>query len=125
MYLDIANRQRIDDPTPEQIGQSFGSLPADAPFLILNADEEHFIQATPADDGFRVEWRQEAEQRFMIVPTDRALEAFLAFRRWDEPALRAFPWRRLRVWNDPYRYVIVGAAVLMIIALFRLWSAMR
>jgi hypothetical protein len=125
MFLDIGNRQRIDDPTSEHIEQHLRNLPDDAPFLILHADEEHFIQATPAGQNFRVEWRQEAQQRFALVPVDRAAEAFLAFRRWDEPALKAFPWRRLSLWNDPYRRVLLAAVVLVVVALISLWSSLR
>jgi hypothetical protein len=62
MFLHIGNGERIDNPTPEQIGHHLRNLPGNAPFLILNADDEHFIQATPAGDLFRVEWRQEAQQ---------------------------------------------------------------
>ena len=71
MFLNVGDRERIDDPTPEQIAHHLRNLPADAPFLILNADDEQFIQTTPAGDVFRVEWRQEATQRFMLVPLDR------------------------------------------------------
>jgi hypothetical protein len=125
MFLDVANRQRIDDPTPEQIAHHLRNLPAAAPYLILIADDEHFVQATPAGDEFRVEWRQEAQQRFMLVSVDRAEESFLAFQRWDEPTLKAFPWRRLSVFNDPYRRVIIAVAILLVIALISLWSTLR
>ena len=125
MFLDVGNRQRIDDPTPEQVEHHLRNLPAGAPFLILNADDEHFIQATPAGERFRVEWRQEAHQRFAIVPVDRAVEAFFAFQRWDEPALKAFPWRRLTLLNDPYRRAVFAAVILLAIALISLWTALR
>jgi hypothetical protein len=125
MFLDVGNRQRIDDPTPEQIEHHLRNLPAEAAFVVLNADEEHFIQATPAGGSFRVEWRQEAQQRFALVPVDRAAQAFLAFHRWDEPALKSFPWRRLSLWNDPYLRVVMVAVVLVVIALISLWSFLR
>ncbi len=129
MFLDVANRLRIDDPTPEQIEHHLRNLPADAPFLILDADDEQFIQATQAGDLVRVEWRQEERQRFMFVSIDRAAEAFLAFRRWDEPALAAFPWRRLGLLNDPYRRAVLAGvlavSVLLAAAALRLWSAVR
>jgi hypothetical protein len=72
MFLDVGNLYRIDNPTPGQIAHHLRNLPAEAPFLILNADDRQFIQAMPAGDGFRVEWRQEAEQRFMLAALDRA-----------------------------------------------------
>ena len=122
MFLEIGNGQRIDDPTPEQIGHHLRNLPADAPFLILNADEEQYVQATPGGEGFRVEWRQEGQHRFTFVSVDRAAEVFLAFRRWDEPALKALPWRRLTLWNDPYRRVVVVAVVVLVVAVIRLLS---
>jgi hypothetical protein len=125
MYFDIGNRQRIDDPTPEQIRHYLRNLPADAPFIILNADEEHFIQAIPAGALFRVEWRQEAQHRFMLVPLDRAEESFMAFRRWDEAGLKAFAWQRLGLFNDPYRRVVIVACVFLAVALICLWSALR
>jgi hypothetical protein len=121
----VGNGQRIDDPTPEQIEHHLGNLSVDAPFLILDADEKCFIQATPRGEGFRVEWRQEAQHRFTQVPVDRAVEAFLAFRRWDEPALKAFPWRRLSVWNDPYRHVVILLVILVVVTLVGLWSSWR
>ena len=72
-----------------------------------------------------MEWRQEAQQRFALVPLDRAVQAFLAFHRWDEPALKAFPWRRLSLWNDPFRRVVILAVVVVVIALIGLWSSLR
>jgi hypothetical protein len=121
MYLDIGNRQCIDEPTVEQIEFHLRHLPAEAPFVILNADEEQFIQAIPAGDVFRVEWRQEAQHRFMLCPIDRAEQAFQAFRHWDETALNEFPWRRLTVFNDPYcRCMVIGLIALAILVL-SLW----
>jgi hypothetical protein len=123
MFLNIGNLQSIDDPTPEQIAFRLRNLPADAPFLILDADQEHFIQAMPVRGVFRVEWRQEGQQRFMLVPLERAEEALQAFRRWDEPALMAFPWKRLTVFNDPYRRVIFCFAALALLAVA--WAIVR
>ena len=40
MVLKVGDRQRIDDPTPEQIAHHLRNLPAEAPFLILDADDE-------------------------------------------------------------------------------------
>jgi hypothetical protein len=129
MFLDVGHRERFDDPTPEQIGHHLRSLSAEAPFVVLHSDDAQFIQATPEGDGLRVEWRQEAEQRFMLVPVERAEQSFLAFRRWDEAALGAFPWRRLRAYNDPYRLVAFALAALTAIAVIgaalRVWSAVR
>jgi len=124
MFLDIGNQQRISDPTMEQVGLSFSNLPADAPFVILDADTEHFIQAMPAGTAWRVEWRQEAEQRFMIVNLDDAEEAFAAFYRWDEAALTSFPWKRLTLWNDPHRQRMFSAITLVIVGLLSLWRAL-
>jgi hypothetical protein len=90
MFLDVGNLQRIDDPTPEQVAHHLRNLPPDAPFLILNADDEQFIQATPAGAAWRVEWRQGTMQRFVLVSLDRTEEALRAFLRWDEPASPAF-----------------------------------
>ena len=124
MYLEIGNGQRIDDPTPEQISNHLRMLPHDAPILILNADEEHFIQATPAGGRLRVEWRQEHEQRFMQVSIEEAEAAFHAFQRWDERALAAFPWQRLTIWIDPYRRPIFFL-ILMVVGLLVLWFTVR
>ena len=125
MFLDIGNGERIDNPTPEQIGHYLRNLPGNAPFLILNADDEHFIQATPAGDLFRVEWRQEAQQWFMVVPLDGAVQSFLAFRSWDEQALKAFAWKRLGLLNDPYRRMVLALLIFVAVALVCLWAALR
>ena len=83
------------------------------------------MQATPRGDAFRVEWRQEAQQRFMLVPVDQAEQSFLAFRRWDEPALQSLPWQRLTLLNDPYRRVMIVLLIFVATALVSLWSALR
>ncbi len=125
----MADQQRIDNPTTAQIGHSLRNLPPDAPFVILNADDEQFIQAMPAGKAYRVEWRQESEQRFMIVSIDRAEEAFAAFGRWDERALQSLPWRRLTLFNDPYRRLVlivaVAALLLLTLSLLRILWAVR
>jgi hypothetical protein len=125
MYLTVGNNQRIDEPTAEQIAWHLNHLPSDAPFLILNADAEHFLQATPVGDAVRVEWRQESHQRYMLVTRDQAEQLFDAFRRWDEPSLSAFPWKRLGMLNDPYRRLPFVLFVLAAIALVRLWFALK
>ena len=129
MYLDVGNRLRIDDPTPEQVAHHLSRLPADAPFLVLNADAEHFVQAAslPSDTTgrLRVEWRQESRQSYMLAPAAGAERALLAFLRWDEPALRAMPWRRLSLWNDPHRQVVLAVAILVVIVIVRVWAVWK
>src|SRR5262249_16283700 len=102
-------------------GQHLRNLPADAPFLILNADVEHFLQATPVDGGerFRVEWRREREHRFMIVASEVAERAFAAFTRRDEPALRSFPWKRMGYWQDAHRWALALVGIFIVVELIR------
>lgn len=125
MLLNVGNDQLIEDPTPEQIGRYLRDPPADAPFVILESDHERYVQATPAGDAFRVEWRQETLHRFMLAPADVAEQALLAFRRCDEPALETFPWRRLRPWNDPHRGFAIAAVIAFAILVLSLWAAWR
>lgn len=125
MFLDVGNQQRFDNPTPEQVCHALRNLPMDAPFLILDADDEQFVQAAPEGGGWRIEWRQEGEQRFMIASLQRVEEVFAAFLRWDEPALTLLPWKRLTLWNDPCRRPLFFAVGLLVIALAALWSALR
>ena len=121
MYLEVGTRERIDHPTPQQIGHHLRNLPAEAPFLILNGDAEMFLQATPAQgDRFRVEWRQEREHRFMIVAPEVAERAFAAFVRWDEPALRSFPWKRMGFWQSPYRWALALFVIFIVVELLRI-----
>ena len=93
-------------------------------FVILNADDEQFVQATPEGGAWRIEWRQEREQRFMIASLQRAEEAFAAFLRWDEAAMTSLPWKRLRLWNDPYRRLVFVVVVFVIVALATIWSVL-
>jgi hypothetical protein len=116
MLLNVADHIRIDDPTAEQLGHHLRHLAAEAPFLVLDADVGHYIQATPAASGLRVEWRHEADHRFMVVDVERAEAAFAAFRRSDEPTLRSFPWRRLHAFNDPHRLMLLCAVAALAIA---------
>jgi hypothetical protein len=128
MFLDIGNIERIDDPTPEQISARLRDLSNGGQFLILDADAEHFIQASQVRDAIRVEWLQEGEQRFMVVSLSLAIEAFDAFRRWDEAALQSFTWRRVTPWNDPYlsaEYLGYLALALIAITLLTLWVNWR
>ena len=130
MYLEVGNRLRIDDPTPEQVSHHLSHLPADAPFLILNADAEHFVQATslPADAGgrLRVEWRQESRQSYMLAPAADAKRALLAFLRWDEAELRTMPSKGLSLRNDPYRQLVLAVALVAVIAILRgVWAVWR
>jgi hypothetical protein len=125
MFLDVGKHPRIDEPTAERVAAGFHDLPADARFLILHADEEHFIQATPVGDSWRVEWRQESRQRFMLVGLQQAQEAFFAYLRWDEPALKSFPWKRLTLFNDPFRRAIFLALALLVVALLSVWFELR
>ena len=124
MYLEVGTRERIDDPTPQQIGHHLRNLPADAPFLILEVDVESFVQAIPAEgDRFRVEWRQEREHRFMIVAPEVAERAFAAFVRWDETALRSFPWKRMGFWQNPYRWAVALLGIFIVVELLRIgWA---
>ena len=95
-------------------------LPADAPFLILSADENLFIQVMPHGSAYRVEWRQEDDHRFTIVPLERAEELFAAFLKWDEPALTAASWKRLRWYNGPVNLATLGGAAMFAAASYLL-----
>lgn len=126
MFLSVDFADRIENPTPSQIAEQVRKMPDDVDVLILDADAEHYLQAAshPAG-GIRVEWRQEATHRFMIVPVERAEEAFLAFGRWDEATLRSFPWRRLTAFNDPYRALEWLLWLLVAFIVFMIWAAFR
>jgi hypothetical protein len=134
MYLDVGGQQRIDDPTPEQIAHHLRNLPAaDAPFVVLCADDDQYIQATvpppaakpgAAGDSRWVEWRQETRRRYAVVPLAQAEEAFLAYRRFDEDAVLRLPWRRLTVFNDVHRRWVFALVIFLAYVLYRLVDAL-
>jgi hypothetical protein len=99
MQLEIGGTERIEYPSAAQIDWHVRHLPIWTPFAILSGDAEVYIQATPAGDRYRVELRQGELHRYAIVSTDCAVELFLAFHRWDEPAIDRQEWRRLTRFN--------------------------
>lgn len=125
MVLDVGNIERIDDPTDDQIADRLRILPIPAPFAILSADDELYIQTTPADGGYRVELRQGSTTRFAVLTLGQVESLFKAFRRWDEPVIEAVQWKHLTVWNDPYRGLIFLMIAVIVIAAVSIWSSLR
>lgn len=117
MYLNLADKERIDDPTPQQVSEPLSRLRSGLLFVVLNADEEHFIQAIAEGEQIRVEWRQEKDQRYMIVSPDVAQQAFAAYLKWDEATLQSYAWKRLTAWNDPFSRIALVLAAIVLIAL--------
>ena len=125
MFLDVGNLERIDDPTDDQIADGLRNLPIAAPFAILNADEELYIETTPDGGGYRVELRQGSATRFAFLTFGKVESVFKAFRRWDESAIEAVQWDRLSAWNDPYKRLLFVAVAMIVIAAFSIWSSLR
>jgi hypothetical protein len=129
MTLDVGNLLRIENPTADVVRQHLRNLSLEAPFMILSADEERFIQAKPHSGDYRVEWHDEGELRHALVTFERAEELLLAFLRRDDAALRGGEWHVLRWFNDPYyglvATAVLVAAILLIIFAAEVWHMVR
>lgn len=102
MFLCVGNSERIDNPSEEQVRHFLRYMQPDAPFVILNADDDHFMQATPAGDVYRVEVRKGKRQFFAHLPFDKAALLFESFRTDNIAYEQAASWHRLGMLNDPY-----------------------
>lgn len=125
MFLDVGNTERIDDPTDDQIADRLRNLPVAAPFAILNADDELYMQTTPEGGGYRVELRQGSATRFAVLTLGQVEALFRAFRRWDAATIEAVQWNRLSAWNDRYRRLIFVAIGAIVVAAALVWSWLR
>jgi len=127
MVLDIGNVERIDNPSSEQLSHYLRFMPPTAPFLVLSASDDTFMQATPRGDAYRVEYRTGKRHRFMHVPLDRAVELLNAFRTGDRELDALADWRRLSVFTDSTYPNALWPIVIMILvaAALSLWSALH
>jgi hypothetical protein len=87
LILEIGAVEKIIDPSAEQISHYLRFMPPTSPFLILSREFNTFMQATPAGDRYRLEYRQDGRQRFVIVPVNEADRLLQLYRADDHPLL--------------------------------------
>ena len=101
MYLDIGNIDRIDDPSPEQIGYYLRHLPRQSPFLILNADEELYLKRHQSEAN--TEWRSAgktaAVRPALTRPRGRIVSSFPSLGRACNSGSGVASFA---VWTDPF-----------------------
>ncbi len=116
--------ERIDHPTPEDVRHHLQHLPKDAPFLILSADEELYIQVALFGNGYRVELRQGGVHRYVLVSLAGAEELVQAFLGWDQSQIESVVWTRLKWWDRHSRAIVITLiAFTFAIGLWRCWRA--
>ena len=109
--------ERIGSPSAEQIAYCTRHVPPHSPFVILStADDRRFMQATPAGNGYRVEFREGARRRYAVLAPDPAVALLQAFGRDDGTTVAAAPWHRLTVFNDPYSSAPLLVLLLLAVA---------
>jgi len=127
MLLCVGNSEQIDNPSEEQVRHFLRYMQPGAPFVILNVDDDHFMQATPDGDVYRVEVRKGKRLFFTHVPVDKAAQLFESFRTDSTAYEQAASWHRLSVLNDRYR---VGASILLAlvfatVGVMAVWTIVR
>ncbi len=115
MNLEVGNVERIEDPSGEQVDHYLRFMPPHAPFIILTAGENFFMQAIVAEDGYRVEYREGKCQFYANVSLEQASALLEAFRQGDDQFRKMAAWHRLGVLNDPYSLVPVVIVVLLLV----------
>jgi hypothetical protein len=125
--LEIGNVERIDDPSAQQVDHYLRFMPPHAPFIILTAGENFFMQAAAAENGYRVEYREGKRQFSAKVSLEQASALLDAFRQGDDQFRKLTAWHRLGVLNDPHSSVPVVIVLLLLILLvgLQVWNLLR
>jgi hypothetical protein len=116
MTLEIGDAEKIQNPTAEQIRHSLRSVPPAAPFIILFADDIHFMQAAPEGDEYRVEYRDDQGQWYVEVPYETAAALLEQYRAGDAGFRTAAAWQRMSAVEVGSSKLVVAMLVLIMIA---------
>jgi hypothetical protein len=107
MILHIGERVQVENPTSDEVASHVRNLTPELPYLRLEADGAQYLQVALRKGAYWIEWRQERAHRCVVTSVNEAQALFEAYLRRDEPALAAAPWRRLTLFNDPYRRLLL------------------
>ena len=121
MRLDLGNVQIIQNPSADELRHYLRFMPAEAPFIILEAAQEYFLQATCEWGGYYVEYRENGRAFCATMKYEDAAIAFELFRIGDESFKTAIPWSRKIDFDNRYTR---GGLVLVIAGMiaFLIWK---
>ncbi len=116
MKLSLGELETISDPTPEQVSHYLQFMPAESPFIILESQENHFIQAIVEDGSYRVEYKDGRSQWFVKADYAKARELFWCFMDQACDISRADEWKKLTALNTPGHPAVVILLIILTIA---------
>lgn len=126
--LQVGNVERISGPSAEQVRHYLRFMPPTAPFIILARDEDTFMQATPIGVRYRVEYREQGIQRYLLTSPDEAEKLLESYRVEDASFVHRVAWRRLGFFSDPYSFMwraIIFCLISVAAAAWGIWSLLR
>ncbi len=86
------------------------------------------MQATPIGDRYRVEYREQGIQRFLLTTPDEAEKLLESYRVEDASFAHRVAWRRLGFFSDPDSFMwpaIVLCLISVTAAAWGIWSLLR
>lgn len=115
MRLDLGGIEAIDDPTPDQVAHYLQFMPAESPFIVLERREGDFIQALIEEGKYRVEYKENKSQWFVIVGYEKARDLFWCYMDESCELAEATAWTRLTALNTPWHPAAVIGLILLIV----------
>ena len=124
MQLNLGDVETIDDPTVEDLQHHLRYLPAESPFVILDRDEDAFIQAKfdSMAGSYVVELKHEGKTYHRFANYEGAVRSFEAFLN-GQPMADFAKWRRKTIFTTPNHPLVLTVLCVFMVAMiiFAFW----
>ncbi|GIF46528.1 hypothetical protein DFJ67_8384 [Asanoa ferruginea] len=100
MTLIAADGARTEDPDPATIATALRALTIENWFVILEENDDTFMQVAVKPDWFALERRAGGDETHVgaeVATIDEIIEAFQAYARQDPDWISRFTWARVRL----------------------------